>query len=567
MHEAGKTIIRWMVQLVFVNLLIHGSVLAQNGTFSLMQETGIASWPEDVAQPDARRPIWQSQLLSHYQHDGYFLARLDSINWDEKVVYLVKGPVSRLANVWLEGDKGQSALWRPGADSTMPITKAFLADLIRELLEQQSKAGFLGARASIARFAASDAGVDVFVQLTRGPEVRIHGLQLEGDPKTTSEFSMLLAGINSRSSAVHLDLESVRKRVQFHGLHRFVGQPRFELLTDTTAIVIVPVEPIASGAFDLSAGYLPGSEGGKAQLVGSGHLNLINAFGRGRQFGVEVDRFPGQASGIEFNFKDPFVRNSPVSIQIDISGYQQDSTYRQSKMVAGVGFRPRKSTEVTLQYAWESSTPLQGGSLILDGEQRIADSNGRYLGVETTFKRLDHALYPRSGVSFSALVETGERTGKRSVIVGTDTTRLSTRVQQERLSLAVRGYLSFLNRWTFMTGVDGRITRSDETDESEWYRLGGAESLRGYDENQFRGTSVGRLLTEIRGYIDQTTFGYVFFDLGVVEAPGTQRTTHPGYGLGFSFESAMGPISISYALNTEERGRNGRIHLGLSFGL
>ncbi len=55
---------------------------------------------------------------------------------------------------------------------------------------------------------------------------------------------------------------------QFHGLHRFVGQPRFELLTDTTAIVIVPVEPIASGAFDLSAGYLPGSEGGKAQLVG-----------------------------------------------------------------------------------------------------------------------------------------------------------------------------------------------------------------------------------------------------------------------------------------------------------
>ena len=83
MHEAGKTIIRWMVQLVFVNLLIHGSVLAQNGTFSLMQETGIASWPEDVAQPDARRPIWQSQLLSHYQHDGYFLARLDSINWDE----------------------------------------------------------------------------------------------------------------------------------------------------------------------------------------------------------------------------------------------------------------------------------------------------------------------------------------------------------------------------------------------------------------------------------------------------------------------------------------------------
>ncbi len=113
-----------------------------------MQETGIASWPEDVAQPDARRPIWQSQLLSHYQHDGIFSGSFRFHQLGREGCVSGQGTCfSSRPNVWLEGDKGQSALWRPGADSTMPITKAFLADLIRELLEQQSKAGFLGARA------------------------------------------------------------------------------------------------------------------------------------------------------------------------------------------------------------------------------------------------------------------------------------------------------------------------------------------------------------------------------------------------------------------------------------
>ena len=117
------------------------------------------------------------------------------------------------------------------------------------------------------------------------------------------------------------------------------------------------------------------------------------------------------------------------------------------------------------------------------------------------------------------------------------------------------------------------MLRSDTYDRSDLFRLGGATTLRGYDEDRFIGNTVGRLLVEYRYQIDRASFAYLFGDLGVVDTPAlgdvpATRDWHPGYGLGIQVGTDLGLIRASYALNPDDTSpTDGRVHLGLSFGL
>ena len=114
---------------------------------------------------------------------------------------------------------------------------------------------------------------------------------------------------------------------------------------------------------------------------------------------------------------------------------------------------------------------------------------------------------------------------------------------------------------------------SQDYDRSDLFRLGGATSLRGYDEDRFLGNVVARGLVEYRLQLDRASYAHAFFDLGYVARPALTTTTatqgwHPGYGLGLRLQTAIGRISATYALNPEVQSpANGRVHLGLSVGL
>ena len=99
-------------------------------------------------------------------------------------------------------------------------------------------------------------------------------------------------------------------------------------------------------------------------------------------------------------------------------------------------------------------------------------------------------------------------------------------------------------------------------DDGDLFRLGGARSLRGYDEEQFSGDAVGRAFVELRHLIDEQSYAYLFADLGVVE-----KETYPGFGIGVQFRTEVGILNVSYAMNDREGWTQGRIHAGISLGL
>ena len=165
-------------------------------------------------------------------------------------------------------------------------------------------------------------------------------------------------------------------------------------------------------------------------------------------------------------------------------------------------------------------------------------------------------------------VETGFK-DTDGTIVRADTTREMQRHRQRRLKAQGRLYVPIGRRQSIVTGGEAMLMRSRELDESDLFRFGGATSLRGYDEERFRAPFVTRLMLEYRHFVDLLTYGFLFVDVGFVNArraPAGTVNWYSGFGLGFQLDTDVGVIDLTLAASSEDPTAV-RAHIGVSLGL
>jgi outer membrane protein assembly factor BamA len=384
-----------------------------------------------------------------------------------------------------------------------------------------------------------------------------------------------LAELEVGAPLTDYDPERIRTALRQSPYFRSVGAPELRVTPDGGAILHVPIEETAPGAFDLVVGYLPpAGAGGSGQLVGSGHLLLEHLFGGGRRVDLTLDRRPGQSSIIDVSVSDPYIFGLPFRLTGTFRGEQRDSTYGERTYGLGAGYQFTPEFEGTGRLSREVVRPGQAGTDLRDGRQRIPRSSTLFYGVGVRYTSVDRPQNPRRGLRVQVRAEQGqkERTFRRVTAAG-DTTRERESLRQERFRGTVRAFLPFFDRQVVVVGGDGAVLRSRAYDRSDLFRFGGAESLRGYDEDRFLGNVTVRGLLEYRLLLDRRSYVYAFGDLGYVERPslGTRPATqewHPGYGLGLQLQTAIGQIRTTYALNPEvSTPVDGRLHFGLSVGL
>ncbi len=99
-----------------------------------------------------------------------------------------------------------------------------------------------------------------------------------------------------------------------------------------------------------------------------------------------------------------------------------------------------------------------------------------------------------------------------------------------------------------------------EISEFNLYKVGGQDSVRGYRENQFRGTRMALATLEYRFPIVSKVQGAIFTDWGGAWSDGLNpQDLHGSIGVGLSFNTPLGPLRFDYG-----RGKNGgRVHFSV----
>jgi outer membrane protein assembly factor BamA len=512
------------------------------------------------------------KLLSELARDGFAHAAVDSVvaTSGVAVVYVTRGRAVPVADLRLEGMRklAQSevdASWITRAGR--PFSEVELQTDLRRLLEMYERAGHFAAAAHVERLDVTPAGYVIVIQVEEGAVPLLRGVELWPEARVDPKFAAQLAGLTVGRPLVGYSPAEIRRELEASGLFDLVGQPEIVII-EGDALVRVPVEEVQPGVIDLVLGYLPPAvPGGSGQVVGSGSMTLRNLFGRGRRLQLEMVRSPGFVSTLDVRAGDPFVLGLPVRLEAGFSGLQQDTTFARHRLFGETGYRIAPGLEAVGVVSREFVESGIAGAVDVAGRPRVPPSDAWFAGAGIMFRRIDRPMNPRRGLALATLLEQGT---KRRVLPDSGAEPLNMR--QQRLSAAGRIYIPTLPRHVAVLGGDVTILLGQRYDDSDLFRVGGAATLRGYDEGQFRGNVVSRALFEYRYQLDPTSFAFIFSDVGYVRRPETPGVVADermlvGYGIGMQYRTPLGLVTASYALNPDDGPTRGRVHVGLSVGL
>ena len=139
-----------------------------------------------------------------------------------------------------------------------------------------------------------------------------------------------------------------------------------------------------------------------------------------------------------------------------------------------------------------------------------------------------------------------------------------------KLWVDLRGYFPTWRRQVIAVGLHGAAAWGDNIPPTELFYLGGANTLRGYDEDWFFGPRRVYANIEYRLLVGRTSQFFVFTDLGAVtqvDQPTIFDPLRVGYGFGMRLESKGGLLRMDYGLAEGRSALEGKIHvnLGTSF--
>lgn len=387
----------------------------------------------------------------------------------------------------------------------------------------------------------------------------ISEITVEGNTRTDPDVIIRESRIRSGELFNADKVDNVRRRIEKLNFFSSVSEPILYRRGHTGGMKL-RVEEANTNLFDGIIGYQPPRTPGESgYLIGLVHLSFRNIFGTGRKLDARWERASQDVQEIELRYLEPWIFNFPINIDGGFFQRQQDSTYVSRSLDATFSLLATDNIYVNVLGKSYAVIPSQSSASV-----RVTKSTTLSAGVELLIDTRDNVYYPASGVLF----RNGYTGGSKSFFSQTSSESTSNYVQ--RLTLDISYFQQLFPKNILALSLHGREVRGGNLDVADYYRVGGAKSLRGYREEQFIGSQIAWTNLEYRYTLSKRTFAFVFFDYGYIFLPGDQSKNiseftawRSGYGAGIRIETALGIMALSYALGNGDSVTDGKIHFGL----
>lgn len=505
-----------------------------------------------------------TQAIARLQSAGYLEARL-SASWDATggTLTLRTQPGERWR--W-----GTLALDVPQADSAAArrllqwggggvADPAALARRVASALERAENEGHAWAQLALTGWALDSGRVDVRLTGALGPRVQIEAVRIDGLQSTRLDVAERalgrLAGMpynpaSARAAAQRLGQLGVFSRAEFTGL-----EPGLQWERGTLAY---RVEEPRYNRFEGALGVQ-----GSAGVVGLASLDLGNLLGTARSASLAWQSRGRGRTDFRVRAVEPFVAGLPYRLEAAVAQELQDSTYTRTRWGLRLGHALGTGDRIEVGYEEERVVQTQGAVLnaALQNTAFTYEHDGR-----------DDRVAPRTGSRFE-VTGTGvfKRDQLRAPLAGEPASRRSR-----------AGIAEFEAEWhrrlTPATGLSlelagtGRFSSEAVLADYERTPVGGARTLRGHDEEEFRADRVLRSRLEWRAFPGLAGERVALFwdhatmrTREAVLTGGTRDRTRDadGVGVGLRLVSGAGLVDVDYGLAPGRGFLDGRIHLRL----
>jgi translocation and assembly module TamA len=526
------------------------------------------------------------ELVLALQADAYLTASADAMHWgrDTVRVRLYVGEQFRWAYLH-NGNLGDGLLTRAGYREKFfrrtPWHPADWAALQERVLTEAENQGYPFATIGIDSLRMSGRDIAGRVVLKRGPAVYFDSLQIVGTSRTKKRFLTKYLQLTPGQPYSQQRVDAAAALLRQLPYVRLRAEPEVRFAKNRARVFLL-LDERPSNQFDAIVGLLPNTNGASGvQFTGDVTINLRNLRGGGKQVGLQWRKTDAISQLLDASYLHPNIFGSPLEVGATFNLYKQTGDF--------LTIRPR--LQVSYPTAWAGRLTFfaeqRSSRLLLDSAAysrlgalpNYLDSEYNSYGLGYSRASLDDLYFPHRGLFISAQGGVGTKTIRRNASISEALYEgVMLRSTQYSFSGRAERYWALGRQGVLLVRARGEGLFNQQFFLNDLFRLGGLNSLRGFQENQFYTNAYGVGTIELRQFTGPEGYVFIFADQALLQAytyETTQLSTHAldsptGLGAGLSFRTAAGLFQFVYSvgrsefLNTNFSLSNSKIHFGLT---
>ena len=548
-------------------LTVLGNALVSSGT--------IAKWLN--SQPGGPFVATDVQTIaSRYASEGFPTARVDSMTMQPTAdtsmmdvsIWIREGKPARISSLQLDGLKALSEITARAVLQTtvgQKFVPAVLEQDIGRLLTAYEKSGYPFAKISVGGISFEEdrdsLGAYVVLVIEEGIVGHINHFRVDGN--TTTKTSLILREARIADGEIFRgdQPEKVRQRLQKLQLFSTVSVPELYIHDDGSVGLAVRVTEGNPNRFDGVVGYVPSSGSGDGYVTGLVDVQFRNILGTGRRFAARWFRENQSSQEINLQYREPWVFTLPVSADLGFFQRKQDSTYIRSTFRLGADLMATDQLSLGLVFSTEQVTPTEGF-----GRRMVREGRAVNIAFVVSYDSRNDPVTPTAGFNYRTEYATGFKE-----IASSSLQVENSRSATQKLSFDFEFVASPFEGQVVAANLYARDFRSSAVELSDLFRLGGANTLRGYREGQFLGSRIAWTNLEYRYLAGQRSYFFGFIDAGYALTPDRpevglvkEELNGVGYGAGLRIDTPLGLMGVSLAFGKGDTFGTSKLHLRLA---
>lgn len=522
-----------------------------------------------------RRAQFLEDILHSLRLQGYPTAVVKDKTFyrDNLTVVLEKGDLFG----WLflrQGNLGEQLANKVGFEArafrNSPFSFESLEVLFKKILIETQNSGYPFAAVRLDSINQQERAISAVIDLQLGPFITFDTVQVTGNSGTLPLYLNRVLKIAPGTAFSQKKVDQSVKNLKNLPSLQLVSDPELSF-QNQSAILYLPVNDRRINTVDGIIGILP-NETSKNRILVTGEfsLALFNVWGRGRNYALNWQRINEYSQSLAISAEEPMLLGSSLDLEASYHLLKEDTTFINRDFRIGLGYRINPDIYIAF-FSRRQSGDLLAVSQFAGAETLpdVADFRYNNYGIDLILDKRDDAFWPRRGVRTQA--ETG--IGNKKLIQNTGLPsalyrELEMNSLQYYLTLDVEKHVYLRPEFGLMAGMRLGEMAGRRLLLNDLYRLGGLNSLRGFNQNFFFANRYFYASFEPRYYFDNRSYFLLFTDFGSLQNKvGQGGWEYPfSFGGGLSLESSGGVFHFIYAMgksNTQALGFNfSKIHFG-----
>ncbi|MEZ5173977.1 MAG: POTRA domain-containing protein [Bacteroidia bacterium] len=519
-----------------------------------------------------------SELINNLHDEGYLAASLDSgvLKGKKYTAWIYAGPQFKWAELYpLEADGGALGFagYRERLYRNRPIRLKATQRMMRKIVGFYENHGYPFASVKFDSLEINEGVVKAGIRVFKGELIKIDSVTIRGDAKIAEKYLYNYIGIKPGDLYNESIIQTIDTRVKELP---FLSQqrPAEVFLLDEVALIRLYLKNKKASSFNGIVGFLPNNDKtGKLLITGEANLRLKNAVGKGESIVAEWRRLQTQTQSLNIQLAWPFLLNTRIGADGQLGLYKRDTTFLNVNTGLGIQYLMKGTDYLKVFFENKRSSLLSTRGLenLLTLPDYADTRSGQY-GLELSLTRLDYRINPRKGYKILMRGGAGNRIIEKNAGLNAQVYEgLSLKTIQFTGFLDADFYFPIRSRSVFTPGLLCGVVGGRSIFENELQRIGGNNTLRGFDEESIFSSAYSILNLEYRYLLEENSFLFLFCNGAYYENTAINRSIHDlpyGFGAGMSFETKAGIFSISYALGSQfgnpPETRTAKVHFGIT---